>query len=382
MFDPGEIKTSSFVGISDEARLTLLNAQLAHALRSPYYREALSGLLPLPSLDALSALPLTDAHALRREGNRLCCVSAGEVARIVSLPSSGSTGSPKRLYFTEGDLLRTRRFFAEGMGWMCAPGDTAAVLMPAKAPDGIGDLLCRGLSDLGATPLPLGDLGDFVRLKAALTKAKPHVLVGFPWQIRLLALTLPELRPRAVLLSGDYAAEGLRTLIAERWQTRVMTHFGMTETGYGCAVQHPTGEALYLRRDELIAEIIDTETLRPLLPGAVGELVLTTLKREAMPLIRYRTGDLAAIDKNGDLAALYGRRATPEGFYALQNAFSPLPWLLDYRTETESIFALLSPEAPENAGKILAERSGLRAETEVTPVEKAAPLFFGKRPIG
>ena len=156
MFDAAEIETAGFTSCTDEERLAQLNRQIAYARsRSTYDRDTLPA-APLSSLADLAALPFTDAETVRREGRRLVCVTAGEVARIVSLPTGGSTGTPKRLYFTENDLARTVRFFAGGMAWLCAPGDTCAVLMPCTAPDGIGDLLCRGLTAIGVRPLPVG----------------------------------------------------------------------------------------------------------------------------------------------------------------------------------------------------------------------------------
>ena len=98
MFDAAEIRTASFAALPESERLRLLNAQLAYAAaRSPYYRETLGALHPLPALDALSRLPFLTPETLRAEGRRLVCVPASEIARIVSLRSSGTTGEPKRL---------------------------------------------------------------------------------------------------------------------------------------------------------------------------------------------------------------------------------------------------------------------------------------------
>lgn len=380
MFDAAEIGKASFAACADAERLALLNRQIAYARsRSPYYRNTLPA-APLERLADLSALPFTDVETIRREGRRLVCVSAGEVARIVSLATSGSTGSAKRLYFTGGDLARTVRFFSEGMAWLCTPGDTCAVLMPCTAPDGIGDLLCRGLAAIGVRPLPIGTPEDFAKAKEILKNEHPQVLVGFPWHLRLLSLTCPELRPRAVLLSGDYAPPGLKALISALWQTTVTEHFGMTETGYGCAVQHPARPELYLRRDELIAEVVDPRTGALLPAGNVGELVLTTLRREAMPLLRCRTGDLAALTPEGNLSGVYGRCAVPAEVCRLQDALAPLPWLWDYRAEAGTLTAFLSPDAPPEAAQIFsAAAPGDRIVLHTLAPEDAAPVSVGKR---
>lgn len=385
MFDPAEISTAPFVAVPDEARLELLNRQLAYAAaHSPYYRQTLQGLdLPLTGLDQLSRLPFLDAPALRREESALACVPGSRVERIVSLRTSGTTGGAKRLYFTQGDLDRTVAFFAQGMAWMCRAGDRVAILMPCQTPDGIGDLLRRGLARIGVTPLPIGIPADMFALTAELRREPPQVLVGFPWQLRLLALLCPSLRPRAVLLSGDFVPAALPPVLESLWQCRVLLHFGMTETGYGCAVEHPAGNGMYLRRDELLAEVIDPDGGAPLPAGAVGELVLTTLRREAMPLLRYRTGDLASLTPDGNLARVYGRRAAPPSVYRLQEALCPLPWLWDFCVEGDgTLRAAVAPDAPADAGEQLAAMAGAPAAVSVLPPAQAQLFAPGKRRIG
>ena len=381
MFDAKEISASSFAEVPEARRLDALNRQLAYAAaRSPYYKETLGALAPLPSLDALSGLPFLDAEILRTQERRLVCVPGSEVARIVSLRSSGTTGAPKRLFFTRGDLERTVDFFAEGMGWMTAPGDAVAVLMPCSAPDGIGDLLCRALRRLGAEPLPLGVPSDPAAACAALTDARPAVLVGFPWLIRLLALLRPSLRPRAALLSADYIPATLPALLRAQWGCAAPAHFGMTETGYGCAVEHPCAPGMVLRADELIAEIVDPDSGAPLPPGRSGELVLTTLRREAMPLVRFRTGDRAVMDGDGRIRRVFGRLGVPEAFYALQDALCALPWLYDYAQRDGALEVLASEDAPPDAEALLSALSGVGsvALRRASP-EEAALLHEGKR---
>ena len=381
MFDASEIQNAHFASISDSERLSLLNAQIAYAAaHSPYYREALAGFWPLPSLSALSRLPFLTPEALRLQGRRLVCVSASEIGRVVSLRTSGSTGDAKRLYFTRGDLERTVAFFAEGMAWMTAPGDRVAVLMPCGAPDGIGDLLCRALRRLGAEPLPIGMREDLSAVGRELLAAQPAVLVGFPWQVRLLALLTPALRPRAALLSADYIPTTLSALLRRQWGCAAPAHFGMTETGYGCAVEHPCRPGMVLRADELIAEIADPVHGDPLPPGETGELVLTTLRREAMPLLRYRTGDLAAMDAAGRITRILGRKDIPAEFYALQDRLCALPWLYDYTLRNGRLTALVSVEAPPDSPELLSAAAA-DAEVDLHPVPSsaAALLQIGKR---
>ena len=381
MFDASEIQGSSFAAVSPEVRLRALNDQIAYAVaRSPYYRETLSGFAPLRSLTETARLPFLTSENLRGQGRRLVCVPASEISRVVSLGTSGTSGPVKRLYFTRGDLERTTAFFAEGMAWMTAPGDRVAVLMPCGAPDGIGDLLCRALTRLGAEPLPIGLRPDLAAVGQELLRGGCDVVVGLPWQVRLLALLCPALRPRAALLSADYIPETLPRLLRGLWRCAPLAHFGMTETGYGCAVEHPCAPGMVLRADELLAEIVDPADGLPLPPGQKGELVLTTLRREAMPLLRYRTGDLAEMDAAGRITRVYGRCGVSPDFYALQDRLCALPWLYDYAVKDGRLIALTAPEAPSDARMVLsAAAGGAEAEVRPVPASDAALLKIGKR---
>ena len=383
MFDPAELYNTSFAAVPEAERLAMLNRQLAYAAaRSPYYAGALAGLSPLSSLGELSRLPFLSPETLTANGRRLVCVPASEIARVVSLRTSGSTGAAKRLYFTRGDLERTVAFFAEGMRWMTCPGDRVAVLMPCGAPDGIGDLLCRALTSIGAQPLPLGVRGDLAAVGRELAADPPQVFVGFPWQLRLLALVCPQLRPRAALLSADYVPGTLPALLRRCWDCAALQHFGMTETGYGCAVEHPCAPGMVLRADELVAEIVDPDSGVVLPCGQPGELVLTTLRREAMPLIHYRTGDRAVTDGSGRISRVLGRICEPVGFYALQDRLCDLPWLYDYAVENGRLTALCAQTSPENCGETLSELSGgIPVELHRAGAESAALLHSGKRPL-
>ena len=381
LFDLDDIRTSSFAAVPGDERLRRLNEQLSYAAsHSPYWRETLGEAAALSSLEALSGLPFLSPEILRVQGRRLVCVPGSEVARIVSLSTSGSTGDAKRLYFTRGDLERTVAFFSEGMGWMTAPGDRVGVLMPCAAPDGIGDLLCRALRRLGAEPLPLGADRDLLAVSKALREAGAAVLVGFPRQMRLLSLLCPALRPRAVLLSADYVPAALPALLRSRWDCAVTEHFGMTETGYGCAVEHPCAKGMVLRADELFAETVDVDSGAPCPPGQPGELVLTTLRREAMPLIRYRTGDLAVMDTAGRLTRILGRVGVAQRYYRMEDKLCALPWLYDHALDGDGLCALVSQDAPPDAQALLSGMTGGKRLSirRISPAE-AAKLPQGKR---
>ena len=383
MFDAAELRETRFAAVPETERAALLHRQAAYAAaHSAYYAEALAGLEAPETLSELARLPFLTPETLMAQGRRLVCVPASEIARVVSLHTSGSSGKAKRLYFTRGDLMRTVDFFTEGMRWMTAPGDRVAVLMPCGVPDGIGELLCRALSSFGAQPLPLGARADLAAVGRELSFSPPDVLVGFPWQLRLLALLCPQLRPHAALLSADYVPETLPALLREIWGCTPLQHFGMTETGCGCAVEHPCAPGMVLRADELLAEIVEPESGAPLPPGQAGELVLTTLRREAMPLLRYRTGDRAVLDESGRIRRVFGRLDVPRDFYTLQDRLCALRWLYDFSLEDGRLTVLAAPDAPADSASVLAEAAGGLPFTLLRgSAESAALLHAGKRPL-
>jgi hypothetical protein len=155
----------------------------------------------------------------------------------------------------------------------------------------------------------------------------------------------------------------------------------MTETGYGCAEEHPCEPGhMYLRKDEFVAEIVDVKSGAPAPAGTPGELVLTTLRREAEPLIRYRTGDLAVMDSAGRLVRVFGRIGTPEAFYTLQDRLCALPWLYDYTVQNGRLTALASEDAPPDSREVLsAAAEGAEVELRRVPAASATLLQIGKR---
>jgi len=391
-----KIENARFANCSDEKLLELLNSQLEYALNnSSFYHERLEGRLPLASISELKSLPFTAPHDIVSRGRDMICVSAGEIQRIVSLFSSGTTQDPKRIFFSRSDLQRTVDFFAEGMGWMCSPGDTAAILLPCNVPDGVGDLLSRGLKKLGAKVLELGVVESAGSLIPILNEHRPNVMVGMPWQVRLLALAAPQLRPDVVLLSADYVPENIYSLLHQQWGCEVLCHFGMTETCFGCAVESLLHEGMHLRRDEIFAEVIDPVSGCIVKDGETGELVLTTLQREAMPLIRYRTGDFACLSPShkGRILRVSGRIDSSRSWYELQERLCLLPWLYDYALESQPdsrlcICAEVSAAAPQNFRRMLIDsvsdvyflpKEKISLAVEFTSSENTHVYAVGKR---
>ncbi len=269
---------------------------------SSFYRRKLAdaAIGTRTAFDDLAGLPFTSEDDLRNHGAEMVCVSQDAVARIITIHSSGTTGAPKRLFFTEQDLERTLDFFQLGMQPLVDPGQRVAILLPGTTPDSTGHLLAQALQRMEVSSHILGLVDDPGQVARQLSEIRPDVLVGFPVQILAIArmaarLVLPPGAIRSVLLCSDYIPTSLCSQLTDLLACDIFTHYGTVETGLGGGVDCAAHQGAHLREADLLFEIIDPHTAKSLADGKWGEIVVTTLTRTGMPLIRYRTGDLGRL---------------------------------------------------------------------------------------
>jgi phenylacetate-coenzyme A ligase PaaK-like adenylate-forming protein len=298
---------------------------------SPFYAKRLAGLdveRDIASLADLCKAPFTTEADLRNEGLAMVCAPQRDISRIVTLQTSGSSGKPKRIYFTEEDQELTVDFFHYGMRIMTDESDLALILLPCERPGSVGDLLARGLARGGTASVPYGpvprdDASKDAAVLAIMRERRVSAVIGGPAEIARLARSGPDCAAsvRSVLLSTEYVSDENRRAIEECWNCKAFEHYGTTESGLGGAMACHVREGYHPREADLIFEIIDPESGRALPCGAWGEVVFTTLTRRAMPFIRYRIGDvgrwlpkpcdcgsaLRRLDRIGDRAAVKKR---------------------------------------------------------------------------
>lgn len=268
--------------------------------------------------EAFAELPFTTPDDLIENEMDLLCVKPGEISRIVTLNTGGSTGKPKRIYFTEEDQQLTVDFFEQGMQLMADSSDNVLILMPARMPGSIGRLLSEGIRNFGASTIEYGlpdmkpaELTDSKTAEEAekllelIKKENVTGIVAMPTHMAMLAEVMQEkhrsslkqaniteaARVKWVLLSAEYISKQQTEKIAKAFNCKVYEHYGMTEMGLGCAVSCGCGEGYHVRETDLYIEIVDPKTGKPAEDGQAGEIVFTTLTRKGMPFIRYRTGD-------------------------------------------------------------------------------------------
>ncbi|MCB9423410.1 MAG: phenylacetate--CoA ligase family protein [Ardenticatenaceae bacterium] len=267
--------------------------------KSPFYRQKLAGLpATLTSLADLQALPFTTADDVRERPLSLLCVSQSDIARVVTLDTSGTSGTPKRLYFTAADQELTRDFFHAGMSTFTEPGDRVLILLPCERPGSVGDLLDQALARLRAAGIRHGLVTDAAQTLSVMDKEKVTGVVGVPVQVLALVRTavvqqMPRPHLKSVLLTTDHVPDAIVQAVEEAWGCTVYNHYGMTEMGLGGGVECAARQGYHLREADMLFEIVNPETGKALPDGEYGELVFTTLTRQGMPLIRYRTGDVS-----------------------------------------------------------------------------------------
>lgn len=297
-----DIWTARKLGIQELTRTAIEEYQL-YKIRetvnwavnhSPFYK-ALYGTSSIESLEDFRKLPFTRPQDVCEHDMDMVCAPQSEISRIVTMETSGTTGAPKRIYFTEEDQELTADFFHNGMQLLVDSSDTVMILMPGRRPGSIGDLLKKGLErfDVKVIAYGLPDGSDDEEILRIMEQEKVTCAVALATQLSALAQKAADysIPMRTVLLSAEYVSEESRKTIEEAWHCKIFEHYGMTEMGLGCAVSCPQLEGCHIRESDLYLEIIDPQTGEVLPDGEEGEVVFTTLTRKGMPFIRYRTGD-------------------------------------------------------------------------------------------
>lgn len=338
----------------EQKQMELLQATIDHARgNSSLYKERFSGfaLSSFATLKDLQKLPFLTSVDIVERGHQLHCVSQSEVMRIITMHTSGSTGKPKRFSFTAADIEATSDFFLRGMASLVDPSDHVLVLLPFETEASVGELLIAALTVGGLPAQGLWPPTSPKRIGELICHENITSVVGLPQQLLALSEAVPKDQLKTMLLCSDYAPEVLRKRIEKNCGCETFLHYGATESGLGGGVECFLHCGTHIRESELLIEIIDAETGEPLPDGVEGEVVLTTLGREAMPLIRYRTGDIASLDRSqclcGGITArlcnIYGRRNScvlSGGFVLcsqeLDDILFEVSGLLDYRATLDN----------------------------------------------
>jgi phenylacetate-CoA ligase len=293
----------------DELRalqLERLKQTIIRALRVPHYQRkfAAAGVGPadIKSLADLARLPFTTKEDLRQNYPfGMFALPMNEVIRIHA--SSGTTGKPTVVGYTRGDIdlwsaLMARSIRAGGG----RPGDKMHVAYGyGLFTGGLG--FHYGAEYLGCTVVPVS--GGFTERQVQLiTDFKPDIIGVTPSYLLAIAdefdrqgLDARQSSLRIALCGAEPWTEAMRTEIEQRFDLDALNVYGLSEViGPGVAQEYaPDKNGLTIWEDHFFPEIIDPDTCEILPDGEEGELVLTSLTKEAMPVIRYRTRDLTRL---------------------------------------------------------------------------------------
>ena len=291
----------------------------------------------LDSLADLQKLPFTRAEDLSAYPGKFLLTSQSEVSRVISGATSGTTGPAKRVFYTQKDTQQTIGLFTAGISEMLAAGEKCFIAFPFTGPFGLGDLIAQAVERLGGVPIKAGFGQSWGEMLAFLKETQPETYIGFPVTLLSLIRIYGENFPiNRALVSGDACPAGVMEELEMALGSKLYPHYGSRECGLGGAVTCSAFEGMHLRENHIIPEIID-EQGNVLPDGEYGELVLTTIGADAMPLIRYRTGDFTRIlppCKCGGVTKRLDTVSRREGELSIEELDSLLfriPDLADYR---------------------------------------------------
>jgi phenylacetate-CoA ligase len=262
------------------------------------------GIVPedVRSLADLSKLPFTTKEDLRLNyPYGMFAVPLREVVRIHS--SSGTTGKPTVVGYTKHDIKVWSNLVAR---FMTAAGVNSEDVVQIAFGYGMftGAFgLHYGSETIGASVIPMG-AGNTEKQIMIMQDYRTTALVSTP----SYAITIAErmermgIDPKSLtlkvgLFGGEPWSESMRREIESRLGISATDNYGLSEViGPGVAGECQQKCGMHIAEDAFIAEIIDPDTCETLPPGSVGELVLTSLTKEAFPMVRYRTRDITALD--------------------------------------------------------------------------------------
>lgn len=278
-------------------QLDRLRETVARAARSSYYGPRLAG-VRVETLDDLGRLPITskeDARAASPFG--LLAVAPDELFQYHE--SYGTTGTPTSSWLTRQDFQNYATQINH-TGADLRPDDRLLVRFP-YAISVPAHIVTRAAHDRGACVIPVSSrtaIAPYPRVIDLLRKLRATVIGCLPTEAVWLAETARRqgLDPardfshlRALLVAGELLSDARRARVAALWNAPVFNLYGCTEAG-NIAADCGAGR-LHLSWDHFLLEVLDEETWEPVPPGERGTAVLTTLTRQAMPLVRFVLGD-------------------------------------------------------------------------------------------
>lgn len=286
-------------------QLTQLKKTVKYALETPFYQSRLKaeGIRhedDIKTLADLRRIPFTTKHDLRG-GFPYGFLSIPKEAIVRLHASSGTTGTPTTIYFSQEDIIRWTSFVARSI---YAAGCTKSDVFQNMITYGLftGGLgFHYGGEAVGMMVIPSGAGNTTRQFKlmqdfgTTVVHATPSFLLHVESKMREEGISRETLRLKRAFAGAEPYSEDTRKRIEKLLAIDVYNSYGLSEmNGPGVAFECQCKNGLHLWEDGFIPEIIDPDTLEAIPDGETGELVLTCLCREATPILRYRTRDLTS----------------------------------------------------------------------------------------
>lgn len=382
--------------MTDAAR-QLWSATFHHAKEhSPFYRELLRPWTDAPPLDQI---PLTDKRALSERNLDFLCVSREQVVETVT--TSGTTGEPLLWMLTESDLRRLA--VNEQLSFGCAGLSARDRVIVAVAMDRCfmaGLAYWMGLREIGCEVIRTGAASPMLVLEM-IQRVQPNAIVGVPSFLRVIAekareagFNLANGSVKKAVCIGEpirdqaFALNHSGRAIEAAWGAKVYSTYGVTELANSLC-ECEAGAGGHLHDEQLYLEVLD-DNGRPATDGQVGEVVATTFGVEAMPVIRYRTGDCAALFRapcvcgrtTPRLGPIVGRKNQKLKFKGTSLFPSTLQAVLEQADGVESFVIIARAESElsdaievliHGGAAVPALREALQARSKIAPQIRHAP---------
>jgi phenylacetate-CoA ligase len=353
---PGEIKE-----FQEQKLRELLQYLNTH---SPYYKNLFNKLLINPgqinSMEDLQKLPVTTKDDIQKNNWEFLCIEKSEVAEYTT--TSGTLGSPVTIALSHKDLERLA--YNEYISFCCADGsqhDCYQLMLTLDRQFMAGIAYYEGIRKLGASVIRVGpglpqlQLESILRLNPTILVAVPSFLLKLIEYARSENIDLNQTSVKSAVCIGESIRSpelGLSILarkILEDWNIRLYNTYASTEM-QTAFTECSSGTGGHLHPELLIVELLDDNNI-PVEKGSPGEITITTLGVEGMPLLRYKTGDISVayydpcscgrntlrlgpvIGRKQEMIKLKGTTIYPPGIY---NIMSEVDFVRDYAVEVIS----------------------------------------------
>lgn len=285
-----------------QVQIARLRTTVAQARKSPFYQKRLDevGLTPenINSLEDLRKIPFTTKDDLRAQYPMgLVTVPQADIVRMHC--SSGTTGTPVAICHTQNDLNSWADLMARCMYMVGVRKTDVFQNMSGYGlfTGGLG--IHYGAERLGCLTIPAG-AGNSVRqiklvkdFKTTVAHILPSYALILGEHLRSMGEDPRDFPLRIALVGAEPYTDSFRRRIEELFDIKVYNSYGISEmNGPGVAFECLAQDGMHIWEDAYIPEIINPDTGEPVPDGEVGELVMTTLCRQGMPVLRYRTRDL------------------------------------------------------------------------------------------